>query len=160
MNIGVPANEVVGFGARVGLFPVEDFASVYADAAMRASLERSDWLPARHGAITQSVPVHRPNELYDTSLQMYVVEGPGKPESKRARELVDDARFTDLATNLRYWEERYQRILDAPPAQAGWFDDGARFALLQERYRAYAAAQLADVRRLLDGTVAVAAAPR
>ena len=156
MNIGVPANEVVGFGARVGLFPVEDFASVYADETMRASLERSDSLPARYGGITQSVPVHRPNELYDTSLQMYVVEGPSKPESKLARELIEDARFTDLATNLRYWEERYRRIVDAPPERAGWLDDRARFARLQERYRAYAAAQLADVRRLLDGTVASA----
>ena len=76
MNIGVPANEVVAFGTRANFFPLERFRACTRDDAMRASLERSDWLPARHGAITQSAPVHRPNELYDTSLQMYVVEGP------------------------------------------------------------------------------------
>jgi hypothetical protein len=153
MNIGVPANEVVNFGARANLFPVERFASVYRDDAMRESLDRFAWLPARHGALTQSVPVHRPNELYDTSLQMYVVEGPGKRESKRAQEMLDDARYTDLATNLRYWEERYERMLAEPPARGGWLagDDWRRS---QAGYRAYAAAQLAEVRTLLGQAVA------
>jgi hypothetical protein len=153
MNIGVPANEVVNFGTRVNFFPIERFADVYGDDTMRESLDGSGWLPARHGAITQSVPVHRPNELYDTSLQMYVVEGPGKRESKRAQEMLDDARYTDLDTNLRYWEERYQRILDASPARGGWIagDDWDR---VQAEYRAYVAAQLADVKALLQREVA------
>jgi hypothetical protein len=152
MNIGVPANEVVNFGARVNLFPIERFASVYRDDVMRDSLDHRDWLPARYGAITQSVPVHRPNELYDTSLQMYVVEGPGKRESKRAEEMLDDARYTDLATNLRYWEERYQRILDAPP-ERGWLA-GEDWDRVQAEYLTYVAAQLADVKALLAREVA------
>jgi hypothetical protein len=153
MNIGIPANEVVNFGARANLFPVERFRQVYADDAMRESLARSAWLPARHGAIAQSVPVHTPNELYDTSLQMYVVEGPGKRESKRASEMLDDARYTDLGTNLRYWEQRYQRILDAPSERGGWLA-GAEWARSQAGYRAYVAAQLSDVRALLAQAVA------
>jgi hypothetical protein len=153
MNISVPANEFVSFGTRANLFPVERFAKVYGDAAMRDSLDRFGWLPARHGALFQSAPVHRPNEIYDTSLQMYVVEGPGKRETKRAREIATDARFTDLETNLRYFEDRYQRILDAPPERAGWLR-GDDFRREQERYRAYIAAQLADVRELLAKAVA------
>ena len=146
-NIGVPANEVVSFGERANLFPIERFREVYGDAAMRRSLERFGWLPARHGAIVQSVPVHRPNELYDTSLQMYVVEGPGKRQTEKAETLLGDARYTDLGANLAYWGERYERILAEPPRRGGWLA-GAEFAAVQERYRAYVAEQLADVRRL------------
>jgi hypothetical protein len=152
-NIGVPANEVVSFGARTNLFPIERFRQVYGDEAMRRSLDRFDWLPARHGAIVQSAPVHRPNELYDTSLQMYVVEGPGKRQSEKAETLLGDARYTDLGTNLAYWAERYERILAEPPQKGGWLS-GGDFARVQERYRAYVAEQLADVRRLQAERVA------
>jgi hypothetical protein len=148
MNIGVPANEAVNFGVRSNLFPVQRFREVYADAAMRHSLARFGWLPTRHGAILQSAPVHRPNKIYDTSLQMYVVEGPGGRESERAEELMHDGRFTDLETNLRWWEERYALILEGPPERRGWFA-GADFDAVQASYRAYVAAQLDDVRGLL-----------
>jgi len=148
MNIGVPANEMVNFAARANLFPLERFPRVYGDGAMRASLERFDWLPARHGALLQSVPVHRPNELYDTSLQMYVVEGPGKRESERAQLMLGDPRYTDLESNLRWFEERYRRILDRPPDDGGWLR-GEAYRSEQARYRAYVAAQLADVQDLL-----------
>jgi hypothetical protein len=66
--------------------------------------------------------------------------------------MLDDARYTDLATNLRYWEERYRRILGAPPARGGWFA-GEDWNRVQAEYRAYVAAQLADVESLLQRAV-------
>jgi hypothetical protein len=153
MTIGIPANEVVNFGVRANLFPLDRFQNVYADAAMRRSLERFDWLPTRHGALFQSVPVHLKNEIYDTSLQMYVLEGPGKRETKRFAEIANDVRFTDIGENLRYWEARYARILAAPPERAPWLA-GREWDAEQSRYRAYVTEQLADVRRLLGEVAA------
>jgi hypothetical protein len=110
-QMGVPANEVGKLAVRTNLFDLESFDAVRRDPAMRESLERFDWLPTRPGALLQSAPVHRPNELYDTSLQMFVVEGPRQAASRDVGELLTDARFTQLEPNLLYWEERYQRIL-------------------------------------------------
>jgi hypothetical protein len=153
MRIGIPANEVVDFGVRANLFPVDRFWKVYSDDAMRRSLERFDWLPTRHGALFQSAPVHRNNEIYDTSLQMFILEGPGKRQTKRVTEIANDARYTDIDENLRYWEARYAQILAAPPERGGWLA-GAAFDASQARYRAYVAEQLADVRRLLGEVAA------
>jgi hypothetical protein len=153
MRIGVPANEVVDFAVRTNRFPIERFRQVYGDAAMRESLARFGAVPARHGAIMMSAAVHRPNELYDTSLQMYVVEGPGKRNTRSAEEILSDARTTDLGANLRWWEERYKAILEAPPQRGGWLS-GADYARVQDAYRAYVAEQLADVRRLLGDAFA------
>lgn len=153
MNIGVPANEMVNFAARANLFPLERYPRVYRDDAMRESLERFDWLPARHGALLQSVPVHRPNDLYDTSLQMYVVEGPGERQSERARLMLDDPRTTDLGANLRWFEQRYEAALAQPAGEGGWLR-GEAYRTEEVRYRAYIASQLADVRDLLARAVA------
>ena len=153
MNIGVPANEFVHFSERANRFPIERFRKVYADEAMRESLARFGALPARHGALLQSAPVHQPNELYDTSLQMYLVEGPGKRQTESITEIMNDVRVTDLDANLHWWEERYARILEEPPQPGGWLA-GADYARVRDAYREYLAEQLADVRRLLGETVA------
>jgi hypothetical protein len=148
MRMGVPANEVVSFAARANLFPLERFGKVYGDRAMRESLARFGQLPARHGALLQSVAVHRPNQLYDTSLQMYVVEGPRGRETKLAGSMIGDARYTDLRSNLLWFEERYRRILDRPPDR-GWLR-GDAYRAEQASFREYIAGQLAEVRRLLE----------
>jgi hypothetical protein len=155
MRIGVPANEVVNFAARANLFPLERFGEVHGDAAMRESLARFGRLPARHGALLQSVAVHRPNELYDTSLQMYVVEGPGGRETKLAEEMFDDARYTDLRANLLWFEERYRRILARPQQGGGWLH-GDDWDEEQARFREYVAAQRAEVEGLLEALDATA----
>jgi hypothetical protein len=148
-QMGVPANEVAKLAVRTNAFELEDFDAVRRDAAMRESLERFDWLPTRPGALLQSAPVHRPNELYDTSLQMFVVEGPRASASRDLSALMTDARFTQLEPNLLYWEERYQRIL-ADRSDGGWWPRSEADRALRERYYAYIGAQLAEVRGLLQ----------
>jgi hypothetical protein len=148
-QMGVPANEVAKLAVRTSAFELEDFGAVRRDAAMRESLERLAWLPTRHGALLETAPVHRPNDLYDTSLQMFVVEGPREAATREVRALLGDARFTQLEPNLLYWEERYRRILDRLGAP-GWWPLGDADTALRERYRGYVAAQLADVRDLLQ----------
>jgi hypothetical protein len=115
---------------------------------MRESLERLDWLPARHGVLLESAPVHRPNELYDTSLQMFVVEGPRETATREIRALMTDARFTQLEPNLVFWEERYARILAARSERRLWPLSAADEAL-RERYYRYVEAQHAEVQELL-----------
>ena len=110
-QMGVPANEVAKLAVRTNLFDIENFDAVRRDPAMRESLERFGWLPTRPGALLETGPVHRPNELYDTSLQMFAVEGPRAGATGELSELVTDARYTQLEPNLLYWQERYQRIL-------------------------------------------------
>jgi hypothetical protein len=149
LQMGVPANEVEKLAARVDLFDVEDFDAVRRDPAMAEALRTYDWLPARHGALLMTAPVHRPNQLYDTSLQMFVVEGPMEAASNRARALLADGRFTQLEPNLLYWEERYRRILEQR-SERSWWPRSAGDAELRERYYAYVAAQLAEVRALLQ----------
>jgi hypothetical protein len=144
----VPANELGQLSERITGFPFDDSEAVRKDAAASASLRAFGWLPTRHGALLESAPVHRPNELYDTSLQMFVVEGPGERATGRFRELATDARFTQLEPNLLYYEERYRRIL-AQPQGAGWWPRSAEDEAMRARYRAYVAAQLAEVRDLI-----------
>ena len=88
----VPANELGQLSERITRFPIDDFDAVRKDGAASASLGAFGWLPTRHGALLKSAPVHRPNELYDTSLQMFVVEGPGERATGRFRELARHGR--------------------------------------------------------------------
>lgn len=149
-QMGIPANEVIDLITRVDDFPLEDPGAVAGDAAMARSLEEFGWLPARQGALLNTAPVHRPNDLYDTSLQMFVFEGPREAATKRVQSLVNDARYTELEANLRYYEERYRKILAARRDRAGWWAPSAEMLRLRERYYDYVTAQLADVEALLE----------
>ena len=144
----VPANELVELALRITRFPIQDFDAVRKDPAAAESLRAFGWLPTRHGALIKTAPVHRPNQLYDTSLQMFVLEGPGKLASGRVQELNTDARFTQLEPNLLYYEELYREIL-AHKEGAGWWPRSAEDQELRARYEAYFTAQLAQVRELI-----------
>ena len=144
----VPANELIHLAERITRFPVEDFDAVRRDAAASASLRDFGWLPSRPGALLMTAPVHRPNELYDTSLQMFVVEGPGELATGRLEEIIEDGRFTQLEPNLLYYEERYREIL-ARGGDSGWRPRSEEDRELRARYDAYVAAQLEEVRELL-----------
>jgi hypothetical protein len=148
-QMGVPGNEFTDLAARVNLFPIEDFDAVRRDPVMRESLERFDWLAARHGVLLKSAPVHRPNELYDTSLQMFVLEGPRARETDVVRRLYADARYTQLEPNLIYWEERYARILAERSDGRRLRPYSAADDALRERYYRYVAAQRGEVQELL-----------
>lgn len=144
----VPANELGQLAERITGFPIQDFDAVRRDAAASESLRVFGWLPSRPGALLKTAPVHRPNQLYDTSLQMFVVEGPGERATGQFHELAVDARFTQLEPNLLYYEERYREIL-ARKQGAGWWRPSAEDRELHARYDAYVAAQLEYVRKLI-----------
>lgn len=147
-NMSVPANAAVHLATRANLFPLEDFGAVHGDAEMRASLRDYDWLPTRHGALLKTAPIHTPNELYTTRLNLYVVEGGFKMQSENYKLMAGDARFTQLQWNLRWFEERYRTIL-ARRRDDGWWPRSAAYRAERDHYYAYIAEQLADVEEKL-----------
>jgi hypothetical protein len=145
----VPANEVVQLMERITSFPVDDFGAVRRDAAAAASLRTFGWLPSRPGALLMTAPVHRPNQLYDTSLQMFALEGPGERATRQVQEIIGDARFTQLEPNLLYYEQLYREAL-AHGQRGSWLPESPEDRELRARYDAYLEAQREEVSELLS----------
>jgi hypothetical protein len=77
-----------------------------------APLPEFDWLPTRHGALLKTLPVHEPNDIYDTTFQLFTLQSPFRMnKTAHAIELLSDNRFVDLGANLRYFREKYDAIL-------------------------------------------------
>jgi hypothetical protein len=58
------------------------------------------------------LPVHSPNDLYDTRFRLFTLQSPflmGK--TQRAIDLLSDQRFVDLDANLHYFAEKYDAVL-------------------------------------------------
>jgi hypothetical protein len=152
-SLSIPANAFVNLATRSNLFPLEDFSAVHGDAEMRAALREYGWLPTRHGALLKTGPIHSPNEVYRTRLNLYVAQGGFEVWTDNFKLMAGDARFTQLEWNLRWFEERYRAILARRDAR-DWWPRSASYRAERERYYAYVEEQLADVeslqRRLLQ----------
>ncbi len=149
-NISVPANEFANLAIRGNRFPIEDLRRIYRDKDLRRSLMENNWLPARHGAMLKYLPVHHPNEVYDTQARIFVLEMPLlRSKSRTVSEMFDDARYTQVGDNLRFWEQRYEEILAKRPQnwdRAGERDEYGQF---RKRYYEYIAEQLEEVQQML-----------
>jgi hypothetical protein len=111
-SLAVPANEFVNFAELGTEGNISDYRQIQQDGPQRDALYEFGWLPTRHGALLKTLPVHEPNDLYDTTFRLFTLQSPfrmGKTE--HAIELLSDARFVDLGENLRYFRERYDAIL-------------------------------------------------
>lgn len=111
-NLAVPANEFVNLGVLGAAGPLDDYRDIQNEGPSRDALHDFHWLPTRHGALVKTLPVHEPNEVYQTRFRLFAVQSPfrmGKTAS--AVELLSDPRFVDLPTNLRTFRDRYDAIL-------------------------------------------------
>jgi hypothetical protein len=135
-NMAVPANEFVNLAERVTQFPVEDEVLVRRDDAARRSLARHDWLPSQPGALLEILPPHPDNEIYETGLRLFVMEGPLSERREVADRLLRDARFRDLEANLRYWRDVYARVVAERPRRNDAF---------AADYKALAEEQVAEI---------------
>ncbi len=145
-NLSVPANEFADLALLMTGFPVDDFDAVLGDPVLRTTLARRSWLPTRHGALVQIIPVHQDNELYETDMAIFLLESPFRHrKSRRVNDLYDDPRFTDLEANLLHFQGLYGRILAARPAD--WEAEPGADAeqTAREHYYRYIEAQLEDV---------------
>jgi hypothetical protein len=58
------------------------------------------------------LPVHEPNDIYDTTFRLFTLQSPFMmSKTRHAIELLSDDRFVDLGANLRYFREKYEAIL-------------------------------------------------
>jgi hypothetical protein len=112
-NLAIPANEFVNLaelmtqGDNIG-----DYRAILEDGPRRDAFHEFHWLPTEPGALLKILPVHAPNDLYDTTFRLFTLQSPflmGK--TQRAIDLLSDPRFVDLDANLHYFAEKYDAIL-------------------------------------------------
>jgi hypothetical protein len=111
-NLAVPANEFVNLAELMTHGDLDDYREILKDGPRRDAFHEFRWLPTEPGALLKTLPVHGPNDLYDTTFRLFTLQSPllmGK--TQRAIDLLSDPKFVDLVTNLHYFEKRYDAIL-------------------------------------------------
>ncbi|HKD35326.1 MAG TPA: hypothetical protein VKB78_00955, partial [Pirellulales bacterium] len=131
---------------------IEDYRDILRDGPRRDAFHEFRWLPTRQGALLRTLPVHDPNDLYDTTFRLFTLQSPflmGK--TQRAIALLSDERFVDLFTNLRYFERRYEAILAQHDEQRDSMASvrGTRFRRVEGLYYDYIGSQKTDVQSML-----------
>ena len=147
LHLAVPANEFVNL-ARLGNDPPLDRPrQLYRNRMTRATLLEQGWLPTRHGALIQTIPVHEPNELYDPSFKLFVLENPLlRLTTRDAKRMLRDHRYTEIEQNLLHFRQEYARILSERPEPAREAAPPGGFDAFRERYFSYLESQLMDVK--------------
>lgn len=145
LGLAAPAARFVELAALGNEFPLEDARAIHADPLRRETLRRYGWLPGRHGALLETVPILQPNRVFDTPgeeldlghplLDFWAAEKLGR---------LDQTRLTSMDDNLGYFEARYRGILAERNPAAG---DGTRLGDTLARYYAAIEAQLEDATR-------------
>ena len=152
-NLSVPANEVIELADLMANGPLEDGRDVYRTDEARDALLDFDWLPRRHGALVTVVPVHAPNELYDTRGRILILESPFSFGATRTfNKIVYDPRFTRLGPNLEYFRGVYEALLaEGEELIAGGFLPlrSLRYLRFTKRYFEYVEAQRNEVDAML-----------
>ena len=112
-NLAIPANEFVNLAELITQDDnIGDYRAILDDSPRRDAFHEFHWLPTEPGALLKTLPVHVPNDLYDTTFRLFTLQSPflmGK--TQRAIDLLSDPRFVDLAANLHYFAEKYDAIL-------------------------------------------------
>jgi hypothetical protein len=111
-NLAVPANEFANLAELGTQGDIEDYRDIQRDGPQRDVLHEFHWLPTRHGALLKTLPVHEPNDLYDTTFRLFTLQSPFRMgKTRRVVDLLSDKRFVELDANLRYFQEKYDTIL-------------------------------------------------
>ena len=138
-NLAVPANTVVELAFLSNEYPIEDFGRIRRDERRWRGLTEDDWLPATPGALMKTLPVLQVNELYDAKLRMFALAGMFSNDTlKRAQKLLSDGRYLQLDANLRYFYDRYERILAERDPDGEWTDPVRTRAYRRDRDVYYA----------------------
>ena len=157
-NLAIPANEFVNLAELMTQGDIEDYRWILRDGPRRDAFHEFHWLPTQQGALLKTLPVHEPNDLYDTTFRLFTLQSPflmGK--TQRAIALLSTERFVDLNTNLHYFERRYDEIL----ARRGEWRDamasvrGTPFRRVESLWYDYIRSQRAKVHSMLDRIAAL-----
>jgi hypothetical protein len=157
-NLAVPANEFVNL-AEIGTEGnIENYREIQRDGPERDALHEFHWLPTRQGALLKTLPVHEPNELYDTTFRLFTLQSPFRMgKTQRAIDLLSDERFVNLDTNLRYFHQKYDAILASHDENRDMLSSvrGTPFRRVERLYYEYIRAQRAEVDNMLDRLAAL-----
>jgi hypothetical protein len=153
LNLAVPANEFVNL-AKLGTGDeIEDIPHIYEQNELRDALYDFGWLPTRHGALLKTLPVHAPNDLFDTTFRLFTLQSPLRiDKTNDAVRLLSDQRFVDLKANLEHFRDKYDAILAGQDERAHGLASvrGDRYRRIERVYRDYIQAHRAEVELMLD----------
>ena len=157
-NLAIPANEFVNLAELMTEGDIEDYRDILRDGPRRDAFHEFHWLPTRQGALLKTLPVHDPNDLYDTTFRLFTLQSPFlRGKTQRAIALLSDQRFVDLDTNLHYFERRYDAILAQHDEQRDSITSvrGTPFRRVEELYYNYIGLQNIDVHSMLHRIAAM-----
>ena len=127
------------------------FRATLGDGPRRDAFHEFLWLPTELGALLKTLPVHAPNDLYDTTFRLFTLQSPfllGK--TRRAIDLLSYPRFVDFDANLHYFAaEKYDAILP-PDEERDTMASvrGTPFRRVEQLYDRYIHAQRDEVRAM------------
>jgi hypothetical protein len=152
-NLALPANEFVNL-AELMTGPIPSYRRIMRDGPRRDAFHEFHWLPTEPGALLQTLPVHSPNDLYDTRFRLFTLQSPflmGK--TRRAVAVLSDRRFVDLVANLQYFERRYDVILANYDERRNTMASvrGTPFRRVERLYYHYIVGERDEVRAMLGG---------
>ena len=150
-NLAVPANEFVNL-AELMTGPIPSYRDIMRDRPRRDAFHEFHWLATEPGALLRTLPVHSPNDLFDTRFRLFTLQSPflmGK--TRRAMALLSDRRFVDLAANLQYFERRYDVILANYDERRDTMASvrGTPFRRVERLYYRYIGSERDEVRAML-----------
>jgi hypothetical protein len=157
-NLAVPANEFVNLAELGTGGNISDYREIQRVGPERDAFYDFHWLPTRQGALLKTLPVHQPNDVYDTTFRLFTLQSPFlMRKTQHAIDLLSDRRFVQLDANLRYFQEKYDAILDSHDARRDMLASvrGTPYRRLERLYYSYIKAQRAEVQSMLDGLPAL-----
>ena len=157
-NLAIPANEFVNLAELMTEGDIEDYRDILRDGPRRDAFHEFHWLPTRQGALLKTLPVHDPNDLYDTTFRLFTLQSPFlRGKTQRAIELLSDQRVVDLNANLYYFQRRYDAILAQHDEQRDAMASvrGTRFRRVEGLYYDYIHLQRTEVQSMLNRIVAM-----
>jgi hypothetical protein len=157
-NLAVPANEFVNLAEISTEGDIEDYRRIQQDRPERDALHEFHWLPTRHGALLKTLPVHEPNDLYDTTFRLFTLQSPFRvSKTQRAVDLLSDERFVNLDANFRYFHEKYGTILASHDERRDMLASvrGTPSRRAERLYYEYIRTQRAEVEGMLDRLAAL-----
>ena len=152
-NLAVPANEFVNLAELGTSGNIGDYREIQRDRPERDALYEFHWLPTRQGALLKTLPVHEPNDLYDTTFRLFTLQSPFRMgRTQRAIDLLSDERFVNLNANLRYFRDKYDTILASHNQRRDMLTSvrGSPYRRIERLYYEYIQAQRVEVDSMLS----------
>jgi hypothetical protein len=151
-NLAVPANEFVNLAVLGAEGDIDDYREIQHDGPRRDALHEFHWLPTRHGALLKTLPIHEPNELYDTTFRLFTLQSPFRMgRTQHAIDLLSDDRFVNLGRNLHYFHDKYASILASHDERQEMLASvrGTPYRRVERLFYEYLKAQRAEVDSML-----------